>query len=43
METYTQALDELRAMIAWLQASNGGFQYLRVADCRRFMNDYPDP
>ena len=43
MKTYEQAITELRAMVAWLKVSNGAFQYLRVADCHRFVERQVTP
>ncbi len=38
--TYEQAVADLRAMVDWLNASNGAFMYLRHSDCRRFLARY---
>ena len=32
-ETPKQFFDRLEALVYWLRASNGAFQYLRRADC----------
>jgi len=43
MKTYDQAVAELKDMTDWLKVSNGAFQYLRITDCYRFMDKYPNP